>query len=471
MGIRTGNRFFERPSVRVQFHPLLFLVFAVAAFLTNYPGRLNADSFEQLLQAYDPATLTDWHSPIITWLWKLAGMAGPQPAAALAVQCALFAFFAAVLPVFPKIDRRWAIALAAEAAFRVALIGLAGIVVKDLMLCAMLLCMIACLQLAQTSQRKTPYILSAAGLLVMSLMVRPTNFLFFAAAWAILSLTLFSSVRSYILAVAIATVAMVAAVPVNNAVNRTLLGAHDAHAEKQLIIFDVAGISKYGGHNGFPEWKGWANRDLPDPAGCYWTRQWDPFAFYGRCHGYAETFDSVANMHRQSAISWWLSEVAANPAAYLRHRLAYSRKMFLDPTALIAAGHQVGVTNSVGEAAIRQTYFVHRRGADQIAIWKDNAVSVPLLSVTAAAFSEKAAFLLAVMVCLAVLGWNLRAHFRGEDKDPVLTLVAALGIGNLVMLAFFGVASEGRYLLPTTCCGYLALLMALRSWAARGTGA
>jgi hypothetical protein len=458
--------FWARPSTPVRFYPVPFIAFAVIAFLINYPGRLNSDSFDQLLQASDPARLSDWHAPVVTWLWSIGGTVSGQPAAALAVQTLACAFFVSVLPAFKHTNMKTAVTLGCEAIFRLAMIGLAGVIIKDIALSIMILSMLACLQLAQSSQRKIRYLVVAAALLVLSLLVRPTNFLMFIIAWALISIMIFRTWREYSASLLLVVLAMLTVVPTTNLVNRALLGAHDSHAEKQLIIFDVAGISLRTGHNDFTTWSGWPRSGLPDPASCYWARKWDPFADYGQCAGYARTFDKVSDMRLRGAVGWWVTEIARHPVAYARHRLAYAYKMIFDPNAFIVDGRQVGIVNSVEGTAKRNYHFHGRPGVADLAFWRDNVSAIPLLKLTETLFAQEVSFGMAFLICLAILAVNVRKHLTGGHIDPIIVIATALGIGNVGMLMFFGVASEGRYLLPTTCCGYFALLTALRAWAA-----
>lgn len=458
------------PEVPVRFSPLLFLLFCVAALWVNYPGRLNMDSYAQLLQIYDPTILNDFFPPVVTLLWNVFEPIAGQPGSALTVQCLLFAFFASVLPAYRKIDRRTLLLLAVETGFRIALVGLAGVVFNDATLAALLLAMIACLQLMQRSRRKLYYLIATMLLLVLALQVRPTSPVIFAAAWAIVSLTFFSSARAYLVALAVATIAMMAVPPIGDALGRSVADVHSTHPEKQVIVFDAAGISKYSGGDAFQEWRGWPKTGLPAPASCYQPRLWDSFSPWGRCHRYSETFDRVADMKLESPFVWWIGIIARHPVAYLDHRLAYARKIFLSPNSFIKSGRQTAVTNSREEQAMRERYHAHQRGAENIAFWQDNFVSLRLLKITEVVFAKPKSFLVAMLICFMVVVWNIRKYFSNGQVDPVLLSVAALGIGNAAMFAFLGCASEGRYLLPTTCCGYVALLMLLRAWAARGHG-
>lgn len=479
---RVGSRFF--PPIKqgsglpletpVTFRPLIFLAFLYLSFAVNYPGHLNPDSLEQLVWAAHPSRMTDWHSPVVTWLWSISGPLLGQPAGALIIQCLCFSLFVAVLPVFPEYNVRAAALLLAEGFFRLSLVAIAGIVVKDVLLLALILSIIAALQLARSSEDPTRWLSISAALTIPALLVRPTNFLMLLITWALISPMVFRTVRSYFLALLAAGALLVGVVPATNYVNRTILGARNARAEKQLIIFDLAGMSKHSNRNLFATLPEWPVNKVPPPIPCYTPKRWDPYFFIGQCHQYAAAFDETSRRTGSNLTGWWIGQVIRHPLAYLLHRADYSHKLLRTDRHIIYAQPPYSDTlNSTLDpryllpefnAEIREE---GRIGVAHIDKWQNTLVEEPFAKLSTLIFSQRNAYLLSLIVCAALWAWNLRQHFRGREGDPIVTIVAAAGIGNAGMLVFFGVASEGRYLLPTVCCACIAALIALRPLARR----
>ncbi|MGE3747047.1 MAG: hypothetical protein AB7G25_15275 [Sphingomonadaceae bacterium] len=455
----------------VRFSPSVFGAFLLLALAVNYPGRLNPDSFKQLLESLGFRPLDDWHGPVVTWLWSLPGPLLGQPTGALLIQCVCFAFFAAVLPLPRERGFKSSAMLTAEVLFRLALVAIAGIVIKDALLAGMLLALIATVQLARSSAMTTTWRTVSIGLFILCLLVRPTNFLMFLMAFALIGMFLFRTVRGYVLAMGVAAILLVSMVPITAVINRDLLNARNSRAEKQLIVFDIAGISHGTRENKFLTLEEWPS-GLPDPIGCYNPKLWDPFFSKNHpiwskspCNGYADIFNGVSD-RTGGLTGWWVGQILSNPFAYARHRVAYSRKLMGTHQHIIV--HEPPYSDTMNRNDDPR-FYTKRYGRDtvpgdfdQLATWNNDLGLKPFAKLSSLLFAQKYGYKIALVVCLILFGWNLRKHFKRREVNLMVPLVAAVGIGNVGMLVFFGVASEGRYLVPTICCACVAALLALR---------
>lgn len=464
--MNMGGRHDETP---VRFHPFVFAAFLYLSFSVNYPGHLNPDSLEQLVWAAHPQQMTDWHSPVVTWLWSMSGPLLGQPAGALMIQCLCMSFFVAVLPVFPQHNARTLSLLFAEGFFRLALVAIAGIVIKDVLLACLILAILAALQLSRSSGNRSRWLGIAATAFIAVLLVRPTNFLMVLIMWALISPILFRNVRSYLLALIVVCVLLVCVVPATDFVNRVVLGAQNARAQKQLIIFDIAGMSKHTGQNLFATLPEWPVATLPPPIPCYNPKRWDPYFFLGDCKGYDDAFDVASKQTRSGLTGWWFEQVIRHPVAYLQHRLAYSRKLIrTDQHIIFPRAPYSDTLNSTLDPRDRDPNFnaeileTRGLGAAHIDFWPNTVAEEPFAKISSLLFGWRNAYILSAVMCLVLWAWTMRRHFTGREVDPTATLAAATGLGNIGMLMLFGVASEGRYLLTTICCAWIALLIALR---------
>jgi hypothetical protein len=99
--------------------------------------------------------------------------------------------------------------------------------------------------------------------------------------------------------------------------------------------------------------------------------------------------------------------------------------------------------------------------------WKHRIVHVPFERTAAFVFS-KPNLMIAIFVCAFVLinAWRSRRG-AGAVIDLVEMEAAGIGLANFLTLTALGVASEGRYLLPTFVCGIVIILRRLSQIRAR----
>lgn len=469
--LRSGTPFAAEPGLR--FSPTAFAIFFALCLAVNWPGRLNEDSLEQFVGFYNPGLLGDLHSPLVAWLWSLPALIVRQPASALIVQAGLIAFYAAMIPApFP---RRGAalVQAAAEAALKLSLAILAGFVIKDMLLVGLLLAALACLQRSGTSPGRGRWLWAAILLFALSLAIRPTNFVMIAVMAAVVVPLAVRTWRGRARALAIVFAALFLTLPAAALFNAFAVEARKDHAELQLVLFDLSGISARTGRDLVRELPGWP-AGLPDPRRCYTPSEAAIIAPWSPCRGYAAAARAVYGTGRKRVLLHWLSSIARNPSAYLSHRLAYVSHL-LDPVGS-ARAHPV-YSAIAKDPAQRYLYALNAansaqrlkaRAAGRISprlflLWEENPVSRALAGFTGLTVGARAAPALALLAALLLLGWTGLRHWRGRPLPP-LTVPASAGLafGNFAMHALAGVASQERYLYPTIFCAAFALLVATR---------
>jgi hypothetical protein len=451
----------------------IFVPYFILCAAVNYPGRLNEDSLEQFIGVHDPRYLTDLHSPLATLIWSLFAPIAGQPASALLVQSLLLAFFASVVLVPCRWGPRQAAGIAIEILFKASLVISAGFIIKDILLVGLLLSALASLRLAGPERRRR-WLVAAAILFGLSLIVRPTNFVMLGVAALALPL-LVGSVRGWATGAIAAAAALALSVPVYGLANR-LLGAHPGHAEIQLFLFDSAGISARTGKDLFTELPRWP-AGLPDPRACYTPSEAAIIAPWGACRGYAEAGAATYRQGRRSVIVWWLGNIVRHPIAYLQHRAAFAGHL-LDPLGA-ARGHPVYAASlttnehhyyALNDAERPARFIAQTQGrisAADVAWWQGNAAAAALTRASSALYRNRGIEPIALLLCIAVLLWQFRARRRGRPADIVAALAAGIGIGNFVMHGLFGVASQSRYMFPTLCCALFVLAIVVRAGAPR----
>jgi hypothetical protein len=455
----------------VRFHPLVFIAFTLLAVMTNYPGRLNEDSFEQVIGAANHLFLTDHHSPTVTWLWNLPSPLLGQPAAALLVQSLLLAFYAAVLPAALPRGTRAVASLAVEILFKLSLVVSAGFIIKDVLLTGLILCSLAALQLAQSGRATRAWLVFCGVLLMVTLLVRPTNFLMLTIACALCLPLVVPSIRSYVAALAVAAGILVLSVPLYGAINRWIFRARPAHVEIHFFLLDVAGISSATGLDLFSQLPGWSSAKLPPLEECYSAKSVMSFAPYQRCGGYLAAMRQVGASHgyRQFYV-WWLRSVASHPFAYARHRAAYAVSLFdsyqtPDPQWIpyLAAGRRhLYALNTPDRVEDVRRAARGRIGLQEIDWWQGNALSSGFATLRQILFDHRRTELAALLFCILLSAWNWHRHRNDLPVDLPSAVAAGIGIGNAGMHVFLGVASQSRFLLPTLCCAVFGAIAALK---------
>ena len=291
---------------------------ALIQILIFRPGILTWDAIRQYRQALS-GRYDDWHPPAMNWLWRQLTVFHDGPLPMLVLQVALvWIGFGLIGWVWWRQGGRWRVAALLGIALLPVSLVVTGTILKDSLMAGALL--------------------SAAGLIAVR---RPGDRVLAAIAWALLvgAATLrFNAVPACLplgvallpvrwrtgwkrlaLASLFVSIPLFAAMPVANA----LLRAEKSGVELSLVIYDLAGITRFSGEDAFPEL---ANTDpVTVNEGCYTPVSWDRYAWWGPepcAIQFADVRASFTVRHIRPT-HWWLGEVVRHPIAYARHRLAH----------------------------------------------------------------------------------------------------------------------------------------------------
>ena len=448
------------------FHWPVGLGFAVLCILVSYPGRLNADSLFSVIAASTPGVVNNWHSATLGWVWGLPGALLDQPVAALAMQAVLFGVFAGFLPRVPATPRGRA-TLALEGLLRVALAGGMGFVGKDAAIVLTMLVAVQLLRRMPQSRMGAGSALLLALVTALFLLIKAPNFLVLVVALALVLPFFIRSPIRYAAWIAGALALGALAVPLNRTVDRVVFAARDLHPDKQLVLFDLAGISVRTHENAFAAVPGWPTAAVPSPQSCFLPYMWDSFAAWAPCGGYSRAYDALDGALTRR----WVAAIVAHPVAYAQHRLAYTGYLLVSQdNATWGIGGQAINDATAAPARVEMDAMLAAMHAQRrIDRWRPSITTVPMRWLEATLFRFPKVQWLGLIACLAVLlgSWMRRA----EGIRVGAILAASLGTGNLVTLMLFGVADPGRYMWPTVVLAYVALLAMLAPAAKRPAAA
>jgi hypothetical protein len=435
------------------------------AWAVNFPGRLNPDSADMLTQALHMRDLDDWHAPIVTVIWSLFEPAMGQPSAALLLQSLLMFIYPAMVATGNCRQRSRMVnvaLLAGRVIFLAALIAVTGQIVKDIVLVALVLCLLAPFEVSSHPIPEKKWWPVLVVILISIFLVRPTNFFMLAIAGIVWACFAIKEKWRRIKIAAVITAVCAASLVFSPLVNRGLLGAQNAMAERSLIIFDVAGISTRLKRDLFAELPDWPGDRLSRPWDCYTATMWDRFQ-WGDCAGYSRSVQSIMEKGGTATIvRWWLKAVASHPIAYLQHRLAHSYAMlrYMNPVATRDQPYAVNTPPRINELYSSFTRGVDMRNYFQL--WNPVTAYIPFGWAAVLVFSRPVAGL-SFLFCGLSLLWAWRRGYRGPATDNVVVVASAIGIANVATLMVFGIASEGRYLILTVVCAAFALWRMIRA--------
>ena len=100
-----------------------------------------------------------------------------------------------------------------------------------------------------------------------------------------------------------------------------LLNAQRTYAINSIVTFDLAGISHFSGKNYFPlSWSTGETEKIVNA--CYTPQSWNPY-FVGDCQFVWKQLHDEGVWGSASFWHDWFAAIAAEPTAYLQHRLAH----------------------------------------------------------------------------------------------------------------------------------------------------
>ncbi|MGL4313803.1 MAG: hypothetical protein ACRCSO_07400 [Sphingomonas sp.] len=302
---------------------LIGLVLTLAAF---WPGIMTWDSVRQYDQALS-GKFDDWHPPAMEGLWRVLIPIRQGPAPMFLLQVGLYwAGVAALAARAWRTERRWLCVAITALAVMPGSLAIMGAVVKDCLMTGAIMAACGIWWWADGARdRHLGWRLLGIALLVAASTLRFNAFLATVPLGVALLPAAWRATGARLAGVTLAiTVMMAAALPVANKVLR----AEKSGVELSLVIFDLGGITYYGGTNAFPPLDA-VKAPVAANRRCYTPVKWDsyswwvdplcPMEFYGIQDWFAE--------NKVNPELYWLRAIAAHPLAYARHRWGHFNVM------------------------------------------------------------------------------------------------------------------------------------------------
>jgi hypothetical protein len=419
--------------------------------LAFWPGTINLDGKDMLQQGVT-STYTDWHSPLLSWLWGRLNVliAGPGGLFVMIV-VGFVAGHAVIASCFLREGmpgRAWLCMLTLFfplTAYALLEVG------KDSFLAAALILLIGVVLLySQRPRHSTLFLLFLIGILLLAADARKNAFV------ALLPLLVYAVSgnqpwrRPTLRSMAIAVAALLLVQAGTWLIDKKLLRAADTHELVSLEIFDLAGESYFAGVDVS---HGLLGEDfMTQVQACYNDRQWDEF-MWRACHttgqnAMARLSAPDGDVYARELLTAWFGGIAEHPLAYLDHRMAYW--LTLIRWQCDACDEELNSFRWRSENPPEHAYtptFVARA--------MDSLATPIVLS----PFARPYVLLLELLVCSGICA--VMTYRRQPTLFASMGLCLSLsGLFYASGYLLFGVASPLRYLLWTYVCGLLAPIFA-----------
>jgi len=407
--------------------------------LIFYPGVMTYDA-KFVYEDIAKATLGDWQSPVMTWLWGVIDPIAPGTASMFLLTATFYWVAFGLLSLALAARAKRAALLLPILALTPPALAFVGIIWRDVLFasCWLLAASVTFVACERPSRISLPAQLLALALVAMGVLLRPNALLAapILAAYVVWP-SRFSFRRTAILFVP-AAVGLFAIVQV---VYYGALGATRQHPLQSIMIFDLGGISHFAKENQFPvDWSDSESELLLN--GCYQPTQWDIYWRLAPCDFVMRKMEHEKGLFGTSAVpKAWLVAIYRHPFAYLQHRATFMWNFLAADNLTMWLADVEHPTQQVfpDRAAFAALVSVH------------NALkSTPLL--------RAGTWLLACMV-LCGFAWR-----RARTREGAFVLgVCGSAATYVATFLFVGVASDFRY-------GYWAVLAAIAGAAVAASG-
>ncbi|MCU0887113.1 MAG: hypothetical protein MUC64_03700 [Rubritepida sp.] len=413
------------------------------------PGVMRPDSFAQYEEALS-GRYTDWHPPVLAWLWGVIDPWRLGPLPLFALHLVLFAAGTGLLAEgLLRGGRPLAAALVLAAALLPIPLGYVGVLMKDTTLALALLLAFGLVGRFMLAGQRVPWpaALAAAALAMFAALLRFNAP--FAVVPAALCLWPWLRGRSWRVQGMVGGAALVAGVALAPLASQALFRPERTQVSLSPIIYDLGGITAKSGRNQFPE-LGVPDFVAVNAQQCYTPFWWDNYAF-GECHFVFERMRALAQEGRIGGVRLWLNALAAEPVAYLQHRVSHLNMnlRFLLPVAM------------------EDVTFIANRPTDRGFQFTPNALTLAIRNAGLLQASTPLGW--PAFWVAAAAGWLLLAP--GLAPGPARLMLVALtlsALGYASSYIVFSVASDLRYHLWTMMATALASAIGVGAlWRAR----
>ena len=321
---------------------VLAMVGLIITLRMFYPGLVSSDSVDQYEQGMS-FIFSDWHPPIMSFIWAITNDWVPGPFGMLLLECSLYWGALLLLSIsIPKDHRRLSLAVIVVG-FLPFTVGTLGHIWKDVLHAVIWLCAVGiiCIGFSLDNGRRKKLLLLAGFLLFLGSMFR-FNAIFglFPLIWLLFNKSKMCAGKKWL---TIFLIFPLCAIFLNTFFNYGFLHSAKSRVYQSLIVFDIGGISHFSGKDYFEEnWNSNESKELLST--CYDSGAWDVYA-WGPCNFVIEKLHTSGSWNDGSLMKKWIVAMYHEPGAYLKHRYENYLKLLWRPNAVLI---DQTVNNSLG---------------------------------------------------------------------------------------------------------------------------
>jgi hypothetical protein len=309
----------------------LLAALVCALFLANlalhYPGQMNNDSVNQYKEALS-GRYTDWHPPVMSWLWSVLLQVKEGPAPILLLHLLFYWTGFGLIADGVRISGKpfLAAAIALAGAFP-PFLYINGEILKDVGMVSAWLAALGILFWFRSQQRRMPLLAAilVALLIAYGTLVR-TNAIFGLGPLLLYAIAPSTVTRTWKL-IGVTVLAAVLALPAIQVVNSQLFKATPLYPIHSLFMYDLLGVAKHTGNPSLLEPR--ATLTLAEVDQCYTPFWWDPVSSWGPCGALVHRAHPDAVTVGDGLAAQWLKTIATHPVAYATHRLKHFNSSIL----------------------------------------------------------------------------------------------------------------------------------------------
>ncbi|MGP9420142.1 hypothetical protein ACT3RT_14260 [Ewingella sp. AOP9-I1-14] len=395
---------------------LLGLIITLRAF---FPGLITSDSLDQYQQATS-FIFSDWHPPMMSFIWALTNDWIPGPFGMLLLDCILYWGALLLLSIsIPAENRKISIAVMISG-FMPFTVNALSHIGKDVLQAVVWLFAVGVITVlySRGEIRKKYLILSVVLLFIGNALRFNAIFGLLPLVWLLLQKINISAWRKWLIILIIFPLLTILSTA---AFNYGFLHASKSRVYQSLVVFDIGGISHFSGKDYFGE--SWGNNESEKViTSCYEPKAWDTYA-WGSCSFVLNKLQQSGSWTDGSLMKKWIFSLAHEPGAYLRHRYENYMEFLWHPNAI---SDEQMVSNAYG--------FKY----EMTGLFRTLQMSIkPHENM----FVFKPGFWLMASLIFSIYGLFMRKEFYRD-------VFIALNLSSLLYLLgyfFVGVASEFRY--------------------------
>ncbi|EIA8213325.1 TPA: hypothetical protein J5G23_000853 [Escherichia coli] len=398
---------------------LLSLFGLIMTLIAFYPGIVSSDAIDQYQQG-SRFIFTDWHPPVMSFIWSITDKIIPGPFGMLLLECLMYWGSLLLLSVSIPAKHKYLSLSVIVVGFMPFALGTLSHVLKDVFHAVTWMLAVSLVAVSNRNESGKRKVIIVAGILLITGSMFRFNAVFglIPLAWLLVADEKPWEWRKLVFAFVLFPLC---ALLLTSIFNYKILNASKSKAFQSLIVFDIGGISHFSDSNHFKEvWSDEEDSKIRNE--CYDSRSWNSYA-WGSCGFVLKRLVASGAWDDGSLMGKWLEAIYHHPTAYLQHRYENFKNLLWEPGGIL---EDRTASNSLGFEYKKTEAFAALQ--DITNFLRDTPLFKP-------------GFWLIVSLAFSLYGL---ISCKGEWKNLIIALNTSSFLYLLAYL-FVGVASDFRY--------------------------